>query len=314
MKNIFITLVVLLSVNLDVFALNPDYYKLESLALTTTTPIISYKLHSDNDQNNNQEDILEYIPNSQNFIGLSLGFKNFDLSLITEARGDDKKEDVLPRSEIFDVQIIGLFNKVLWELYYQNYAKLFIFNDSDLAKDPVAYANTYSYGINLKKFTRESFNPGDSLMHLKYKKEKNWSWVHGVNFNRSKIWANSKDGLIPSQYTAKFSEVAGLSGVESTSFGYEFGITGLYAWEYFYINGMLNLGFQILNQHFEGIDEDDRYITDSLNSVMLELGVRANKSMVFGLQLRSQAHRIPIKNVEFEQQRSMVSVFFKYFL
>lgn len=314
MKKYFIILVVLFLTNTSVFALNSEFYKLKSISLNSTTPVINYKLHSDNDQNNNQEDILEFTPNTQNFLGLTLGFKYFDISLNTKASNTEKKEEILPRSEVFDLQFIGLYNDILWELYYQNYGKLFVFNDSDLAKDPDAFANTYSYGVNLKKFTRKDFNASHSLMHLQFKKETNWSWVHGISFNRNKIWSNSKDGLVPSQYSSKFSEIAGLSGIETTALGYDFGITGIYAWRYFYINGMINLGVQALSQHFEGIDEDDRYITDSLNSAMVELGARAKNVMVLGFQIRTQVQRIPIKNVDFEQQRSMVSIFFKYFL
>jgi hypothetical protein len=313
MKNLFITLVVLISASTEVQAINPNLYKVESVSLSATTPIISYKLHSDNDQNNNQEDILEYKPNTQTFVGFSLVFKYFDIGFITESKDDNKKEDELPKSEIFDLQFIGLYQDVLWEVYYQNYGKLFIFNDSNLASDPDASVNTYSYGINLKKFTRKGFNPNHSLMHLKYEKEKNWSWVHGLSFNRSKIWANSSDGLVPSQYSAKFSEIAGVNGIETTSFGYDFGISGLYAWDYFYVNGMINLGVQLLNQHFEGIDEDDRFITDSINSFMVEFGGRIKNTMILGMQFRTQVQKIPLKNIDFEQQRAMASIFYKYF-
>ena len=64
---------------------------------------------------------------------MSIGTKYFDIGFATEGEAQ-KKEAVFEKTEVFDIQLVGVYKNVLWDVFYQNYQGLYIV-DFDLLSD-----------------------------------------------------------------------------------------------------------------------------------------------------------------------------------
>jgi hypothetical protein len=283
-----------------------DIKVLDSYSLYSELPSISYDLKT-KDDNNNDLALLSYKPHVSSFLGFSATIENIGLSFVYQNEDEDKLD--VQESDLFDLQFQGAYNKVLWNLYYQNYHGLYI-TDSDIDSSNLPTAHSYTYGLGIKYFTKDSYSLKKSLSNFSNTKVTDWSWFHGVFASKFKLY--SEDTLIPTQYLANFAQLKGLTSFEAQNIGYEFGFTGLYTFGKMFADILIGPGIQFQRQQFSGIEQEPRVLTSSSISLMLDLGYDA-KVGSFGVKLNQQSMNVPVKNAEFTNQRSVFQFYYKYF-
>lgn len=293
--------------------LAPNFYKrnkVTSYQISGEQPDIRYKLQIEPDKNS--DDDIFYKPNLNSFTGVSVSTEHLSLGVSVESPNTDEEDDLYEKSNVVDVQLVGVYGKVLWDLYYQNYQGLYILEDEDLIdKGQSPEADSFNYGIEIKYFSSDKYSIRHSLGNFASKKQTAWSTVHGIQLGHSKL--HSSDSLIPDNFESRFPDTYGITGIELRSFGYEYGITGMYSLGALYISGLVSLGAVVQHQHFEGIEDDDRYLTATKSSVLLDLGGGSEDKQA-GLQVRISGQTIPIKENSFEQTRQIFKLYFnKYF-
>ncbi|MBT4792871.1 MAG: hypothetical protein HON90_14950, partial [Halobacteriovoraceae bacterium] len=165
--------------------------------------------------------------------------------------------------------------------------------------------------IAVKHFSNDSFEAKESYGNYSKIKTTNWSLVQGLYLNKSRLYSSKT--LVPDQYNASFSQLEGLKALETSTLGIEAGVTGLYSFYNFHISGMLAIGWHVQKQEYSGIHSDDRTVSDSAVSSLVELGHNGLSGASFGVQVRNQAINIPIKNASYALERSTFSLYYKYF-
>lgn len=294
----------------------PKLYKknnINSYKIVLEGSQLSYTFKNDDDNDNPEFDKFEYEPNLNTMTSFSLGTKYVDIGFTFEGERENSKDDIYDPTNVFDIQLLGVYKNFLWEAYYQNYQGLYILDDEELGElSEQPRANSHSHGLHVKYFTKEGIDIKKSLGHFSIVKESNWSYVHGLFIDRSKL-SSSSDSLIPLKYQSSFDQITDLNAIKSTAIGYDFGVAGLKTWESLYISGLLSLG--IVGQHleFEGIDTEGRDITNSTTNVIFDIGYQAtNKSI--GIQARIQSYNMAVENIDLNKARTITRIYFNYYL
>lgn len=297
-------LLVLLAITAGIY--RDDIKGIDSYSFSVQNPAIIYELRT-LDENNNTKEELNYIPNVSSFTGLSFSKGPIELSVVYQNRDDNKK--IAEESELFDIQLMGTFNKHLWQIYYQNYHGLYI-TDNDIVTADLPRVNAYSYGASMKHFTRDGYIVDRSYSNFMLEKETNWSPFVGAFINRSSLYTN--ENLIPSLYQANFSELDGIRAINSFNLGISGGITGMYFHEGFYISGSFSYNVQYQQQEFFGIEDPTREVTSNGSEGLGEVGYQWDRNTA-GLQIRIRSINAPVKNAEFRQSTTLSQVYYKYF-
>ena len=284
-----------------------DIKGIDSYSIFQEQPSISYELVT-KDKNNNELSELNYEPVVSSFLGLSVTYKGYGASFTYQ--NDDENKEGIEESDLFDFQLRGIKNRYLWEVYYQNYHGLYISDSINVLSSDQPKASSYSYGFDIKYFTKKDFDLSHSFSNFAAKKETNWSWVHGLSINKASLYSNKT--LIPSAYESNFDELKGLRELQSTSIGYNFGIAGMYTYKSFFIGGVLSLGMQFQEQETHGLNEDPRHLTDSAASTKFGFGY-SGKDKNIGMDLSVSNYTIPVQNAEFTNVRTIVHIYYKYF-
>ena len=284
-----------------------DIKGLKSYSIFSERPNLSYRLTTKY-AGNNELKTLTYTPNTMSFSGMSFANEQFGIAISTEASSTET-EGIKP-TEVLDIQFQGSLDNKLVEIYYQNYQNLYI-SDSNLIGNSLPKADSWAYGIGVKHFTKENFELNKSYSNNSHHKKSDWSWLHGASISKAKLFSNA--GLIPYAFAENFQQLKDLKGIETTSLGYEFGITGLYAYKGFFVSALLDIGIQLQKQEFFGLDQRSRELTDSTISLFFEAGYITKKRNSFGLKLAGNTAEFPIKNASFTYSRSLTTMYYKYF-
>lgn len=289
-----------------------DPYRVTSVTVGLEVPFISYNLKDLPGEGSSFSEQLNYEPNSQSFIKISAGFTDFNISLSFENKGGDEKENDLQTSKIFDLQFVGVFKRVFWEAYYQNYHDLFVSDKSGNADFEQPSVSSYNYGIDLTYFNNESFQPQRTFSHFGIKKETNWSLVQKVKVNNARFWSSS--GLIPNSLQDDFEQLQSLTSIETTALGYEFGGVASYKTKNFFTSAMFSVGPTVFLQRFSGISQRNRSITSPTSSFLFDAGITDARNKVLSLHFRFDNYTFPVRNIELTRSRGIASLSFKYFL
>ncbi len=296
------------------FAMNAiayDPYRVRSLTLGIEVPFINYNLREVQSETKSSRK-LNYVPNSNSFINVSASFTDFSVSLSFENKAEKEKENNFEKSNIFDLQFVGAFQRILWEAYYQNYHGLFLKDESGSSDFEQSNAGSYNYGFEITYFNKESFRPQRAFSNFDIQKETNWSLIQKIKLNNSKLWA--VDGLIPDSFQTDFEQIANINSIQVTNVGYEFGVVASYKADYFFTSAMASVGPTLFHQSFDGRNQEDRYIVSPTSSFFLDAGITDSKNKVLSLQFRFENSMFPVKNVEVIRARGIASLSFKYFL
>lgn len=270
-------------------------------------PEIKYILK--HNEKNTQYDELVYKPHISGFSGISASNKNLTLALAFQNEDENNKN--IEESDLFDIQLSGVRKNYLWEIYYQNYQGIYINDkDEDINETNLPRANSYSYGLGFKKFTRDNYTLEKSLASYSKQKQTNWSYLWGSFLNQSKIYSNST--LIPQEYEASFNQLKGLTSLKSSNLGFEVGISGMYTYKGLYISSLITTGMTFQKQEFSGLDTKQRALTTRNTSLTLDFGHDWKHSAI-GVNSITQTIFAPIKNAEFEQSRLQIMFYYKYF-
>jgi hypothetical protein len=298
-------LIILIGTCLTIF--RGDIKDLDFYSFEIENPNISYELKT-KDKNDDYLDQLNYEPNVHSFTGVSIGNKYGAIFL--SSQNEEKEKSHVKASKLFDIQFMGHVKNYLWELNYQNYQGLYI-TDSEIEGSDLPTANSWSYGISIKHFSKKDFSLKDSIGNFSKNKKTDWSWIQGIYINKSRLF--SSDTLIPTQYELRFEQLAGLKSLETSNIGIDGGISGMFTYKQFFMTGLISMGLHLQKQEFSGIDAEDRTVTQLGSSVLLGLGYDRVTGGSFGVQVRSQSIAIPVKNAEYTQSRLSTSLHYKYF-
>lgn len=280
---------------------------LDSYSIFVENPSINYKLAT-KDENGNDLNELNYKPVISSFNGMSFTVEDITVSLSIQAK--DKKLEEFKESRLFDLQFYGVYKKLMWELYYQNYQGLYIDDDDQISTDNLPTANSYSYGANIRFFTKDEFKPKKSFSSFTDKKVSQWSWVYGFFVNRSQLLA--EDGLVPFEYRENFDQIYGLTEFNTFSLGLDGGIAGLTEWRGLYLSYMFTFGTQMQQQQFTGIGQKDRIVSGGAFNGFLDFGYDT-KLGSFGALVRTSLITHPIKNAEYQLSRGNAQIYYKRF-
>lgn len=278
----------------------------DSYSFFTQNPSISYELKATNEQNNSLNE-LNFIPHISSFTGFSVSKGQLEFSLIFQNQDQEKKG--VRESELFDIQLMGTFNKHLWEIYYQNYHGLYV-TDGDVPTNDLPRANSFSYGASMKHFFRDGYIVDRSFGNFMLEKETNWSPFVGAFISKSSLY--SSQNLIPDNYVSNFSQLEGVNAINSFNVGTNFGLTGMVTRYGFFAAALFAFNIQYQQQELFGIDSPIREVTSNGIDANIDLGYGWNKNTA-GLQLRTRALVTPVKNAELTQSTSLVQVYYKYF-
>lgn len=276
---------------------------LESFSVFSQHPRVGYEL-----KNKDTDAKLNYEPNVHSFTGVSVSTDLIGLSLAYQ-EVDEDKEHIEP-SNLFDIQIFGKYKNHMWEVFYQNYQGLFI-SENKVLENNLESANSWTYGFGVKKFLRSSYKMSDSFGDFAKKKKSNWTPVMGVFINKSRL--SREEGLIPGEFSTDFDQLYGLTALETTSLGLEFGLTGLYEFNGFFIGGLFSVGQQIQQQNFSGIDEEDRTVNPFNLFIYADAGYEWGEGHSVGFMTRAYSSNIPVKNSEYNLSRALIGFYYKYF-
>jgi len=296
--------------------LYPEFYKknrIESYQIGAEFPDLNYVLNK-SESNENKKKLLSYEANLNSISSFSLGTKNIDIALSFESKSTGTPKDELDKTTVFDLQLMGhKRKKFLWELYYQNYQGLYIIDkDDELEAANKDYrASSYSYGLNLKYFTKDDYDVKKSFSHFGKLKEKNWSFFHSLYVDVSKLYGQN-GSLVPPEYYDELDSIKHLTEIETKALGYDFGITGMYTYEYFYVSSLFGIGKAIQYQHVAGTDQGDRYIMPTSVNVAVDFGFKVNNKSA-GFQIIAHGIDQPVKDAVFSKTRESGQMYFKYF-
>lgn len=294
-----------LALLIDISPQKPEWFKTQSIYVEL--PSIDYELYTEDD-NGNELDTLTYSPIVSSFYGIAVDTKwaGFALSI----QNPESEYELFEESKLFDLQFFGVFNKFEWELYYQKYEGLYISQEEEVSVGSRPAANARSYGFELRYFIKDDFDPKASFGSSQVQREANGSWILGLYGNRQTLKANS--GLIPTEFESNFDQLAGLREFETSSLGVDAGYGGMYLGDWYYLTGFFTLGFQMQEQTFKGIAQEDRIVSGASNNLHLEFGYPF-KNGAAGIRAKSSNLEIPIKNAKFSQSRNQVRIFYKHY-
>lgn len=283
----------------------PDWFN--SLSFYVEAPSIEYELATQDDDGN-ELDTLTYTPIVSNFNGFAVDTKwiGFALSI----QNSESEYELFEESKLLDLQFFGTYKRFEWEVYYQNYQGLYITQEDEVAIGSRPAADSYSYGAALRYFVDEDFDPNVSFGSIQSKKITDGSWMVGVYGNHQLL--ESRTGLIPSEFQNNFDQLFGLTEFETTSLGIDGGYGGMYRGDWYYVTGFLTIGFQLQEQDFNGIDQEDRIVSGLATSTHLEFGYPL-KHGVIGVRAKNSTLDIPIKNARFSQMRTQGRFFYKHY-
>lgn len=296
----------------------PNVFKdnrIKSYSIGVENPQVKYELKQD--ENESESGDLFYEPNLNAFTSVAINSEHFSLGVAVESSNSSEKEDEFEKTNVFDLQLLGVFDRYLWEVFYQNHQGLYILEDSlddDPSLEPGDFpaANSFNYGIGVKYFTKKDFNLRNSLSYFSLKKQSNWSWLHGLQLSHSKLYS-SQDSLIPGTFQDEFSSIDNLKAIELRSLSYEFGFAGMLTSDYIYLSGLFSVGPAFQYQHLEGIDVEDRYISGGKSTIFVDLGAKFGQ-YAFGVQVRGSIIGIPVQDTQFTQTRGLTALYFaQYF-
>src|SRR5690606_4148098 len=135
-------------------------YQINSVALTYGAPSISYDFTSEV----NEDIEFSYSPEVSMYSGLEIqgDYLSFGISF-TDGIGSSEPEDndYRPTSNVFDIQLSGVSNQVLWQVYYQRYKDLYY--SEQIKNSPTQYhLNAINYGLGVNY----AFNSKVKLVEL----------------------------------------------------------------------------------------------------------------------------------------------------
>jgi hypothetical protein len=281
-----------------------DYY-----SYFIQSPRIEYTIKALDESDSFEE--LKYTPHVGSFTGLSVGTKLASISIAFQ--NENEADSDVEESDLFDIQISSVYQNFLWNIYYQNYQGLYLTDSNEIDEDIAnnfEKANSFSYGFGIKYFGREGFSAKNSQSSYSKKKVTDWSWLVGTYYNRNRLY--SDDSLIPIEYQGEYDQISTLTAIESINYGVDFGLTGMFTLGGFYTSALLSLGYNLQQQSFDGIDAKTRDHTTTSANASLEVGYDW-KNAAIGVNSDIQTISAPVKNAKFDQHRTLINLYYKYF-
>lgn len=300
-----ILLYALLGWSLALFEDTPKY--LNSFSVYAETPQINYQL-VELGEKRKQLSKLQYRPVVNSFQGMSFATPYFSVGYGFQV--ENKKNEDLKASNLYDFQIYDYLGNFIWEVYYQDYEGLYISEDKILTTTNLPLADSTSYGLELRYFTDKSFSAEESFSNFSNNKKTNWSMAYGGYLDFSEL--SSSEGLIPQDYETVFNQLVGLKSIQSMALGAEVGYGGLYKYKSFFFSAYGALGIALQSQRFKGIDQEDRVVSGGGIKAFIEPGFDGKWGSI-SLAIKASGYAIPVKNTQFERTRSVVALNYKHF-
>lgn len=283
------------------FALNSEKAKehdFENISLFKYAPYVNYNFSTDSGEE------FEISPTQSSVSGLSVRHKS-----MTYAFGYEEEDNSnLEKTTFFDIQLATDFDKVLVTAYYQNYQG-FYFNEGGLINlNNKQDISSVSYGINLRYFTKNNYNLGQSILSDKKNRVANGSWFHSTYLNSTTL--KNASTLFE---RAGFEELSGLKQMNTVNLGYEYGYTRTFHLWWLRLTGLLSLGYNIHNIHLEKPNSSNQLNGAFSTSFFLDLGLLDLRSHSVGIFSKYINMSFRHEDIEISQRRASVTAYYRYF-
>jgi hypothetical protein len=277
---------------------------IKSMNVTFGKPSSDYDFKSAEDNNST----FKYEPEVANYMGLGIDTEYFGLGVeFTDGVGDKKPDesDYRSPSNVYDIQVSGIKDQVLWDIYYQKYSGLYIekeFDQNELVSTNFGFGFLYAFESNIeaKKI----------LKNLEHQKQTGYSWLVGASVNRNIL--KSTDEIVPGQFSDKFKELQNIDKIETNSFSLDLGWGGQYIWNNVFINGLVTIGLVYQEQKLFNKDYKSYNEPASSNNIELGFGYKLKRGLT-GLSAKFQTFNTKLAEQEINQSRTKSYFYYRHF-
>lgn len=285
---------------------NKESLKLDSVQYSMDATSLSYEF-----ENKKENSGLELVPVTNIQAGISITKNNYSIGFSFEdpSQSDDIKE--LGRSRAFDAQFSSTYRRHYIEAYYQRYSGLGVQIGTE--SKPINYDyESLNYGVLVKHFFNEEYDPYNSLMHFSHEKFESSSWVLGFALERNLIKNNN--GILPTEFNNLYSEYIDVRQLRQTAIGANFGYTRLHRFsENYYLNYLLAFGPNLINAEYIGGDIENTQKTGLASNLSIDFGYSFKKSL-FGLSLNTTRSNLEASEfTSISYSRTKVQIYYNYF-
>lgn len=275
-------------------------YNIENVAIFTYSPFLNYTFK------NEQGADFEIAPTQSEIGGISIKRKEFTYAFGYQTRSDSREDD--QRTNFFDIQIATDFDRVLATAYYQNYQGFYLNNDGILNINDKKDISSVSYGINLRYFTKETYDLGSTILSDKKERVSGFSFFHSVYANSTNL--KNESNIFQ---RSGFETLQGLNKMNVINFGYEYGISGTYHLWWMRITGLFSLGYNIHHIHLDKNDSRKNYDGSFSTSAFLDFGLFDFKDISVGFFAKTMSMEFKHKDIGIEQRRASATAYLRYF-
>ncbi len=228
----------------------------------------------------NEENSLTFNPNPINDFTLSMIGPNYSIGIQFVAEKEDDGEFL--DSNYSDSKISFYTETYLASLSYTSFEDFYVLSDRDNLNDNKTDDTLSGTKLSLSTLF---FLDGSKLHELHgesvLKPVNGYGYYLNLTFEHGEIRAGNN--LVPASYENEFPELTGVESLSYDSIDTELGISGLYAWESFYINSFIQVGPTLSSQTIDGDEKITKSMVSPLGETMvgfayydsnLQIGVR----------------------------------------
>jgi hypothetical protein len=281
------------------------YPKLNSIEYSLSIPTNTIKIEDEKTKKS-----IEYSP----FVSAQAGLKvsKFGYSLGISFVDPLNKKEIdkgVERSKYFDIRFNKAFDSQIWQIYYQHYSG-FKLNSEDISQTNLLGIETINYGVHLNYFLDKNYDPKNGTGHYTPNKKSTWSTLIGIGLSQNSLQSNQT--LIPKSLETTLSEYKGLKGIRKNILSIEYGITGQYVYNKYFIQSLVAMGINIGKVHYSGSNLKDTTKSGPSSILNLNLG-KEFKNSILGLSITNYNISDKQNDQVFSSTNTQVLAYYKIF-
>ena len=247
------------------------YSKLDAIEYSLSTPGNSIEI-----ENKKTKEALEYVPEVGTHAGLALSKNGYSIGLsFLDPLKSNEIDSGIKRSKYFDVRFKKAFKKQVWQVNYQHYSG-YKLKKEDISDTELLGVETINYGVHLNYFLADNFDARNATGYYQSNKKTSWSTLIGIGLSQNFLQSNQT--LIPQNLETTFSEYKGLRGIRRNTLSLEYGVTGQYVSNRFFIQALFALGANIGQTIYSGSELKDSFKSGPSNLFNFNIGQEFKKS------------------------------------
>lgn len=318
---IFIALATTLGIYGDDIKPHAKTIQVESMNFSYGNPSLNYSFESH--EKNGKSEQLEYAPEVNSYAGIEVTANGLSLGLtITDGQTHSDKDDpdYRPASKVFDIQLLGVRQKYIWNAFYQNYSGFYLENASHNVQNAFTSNNIGqkdSFALSSERAGAGVLFATDDSVNLEYLlgstsklKETGNTWVYGLNINTGRIKSNGT--IIPEYLNSSFKDMVNIEAIESQTINLEGGWLGQKVWGNYYLNGMFTMSMGKQNQRLMNGNTITRQEATSGSTLTFDTGYRFDDSSL-GFAFFTVSQTAVVEVVDMRSSRMTTQFYYRYY-